>query len=411
MATLSLTLFKAKALQDGRHKIRVAVRHKRQTAYIITSVVVDSEAQFRNGQVVGRPDAPELNARLRRLLDRYQRRLDDIPDPGLYTCPQLRAVIAAATAGPGEHTFGEACDGYIEKLHHEKRDGHAKMLDHNRRAFEQFTRGPFPLSGITPELILAYADHLREKGLSRATVGTMLARTKLVINYAVRSRMVRYDLHPFASCRIPAAPVREADLPLDELNRIRRFATGRKRLAVARDLFCLSFYLGGANLADIMAMDFRGDTVEYVRAKTRNTSGGRVIRLALHPAAREIARRWMGRAGRLDFGYRLAYQGFSRYVARSLGLIAAELGIRGRVMFYSARKSFAQYAADLGIPDPVIDYCLGHSPASRGVIRYYARVRQQQADIAVARVIDYADHPGRYEDAVNLRRDILMRLG
>lgn len=404
-------IYKAKALKDGRHKIRIAVRHNHQTAYIVTNVIVDGEAQFRDGQVVHRPDASELNARLRKLMDRYQRRLDDIPDPGLYTCSQLRAVIATAAAGPGEYTFGEACDNYVAKILREGRKGHATMLDHNRRAFERFTRGPFPLSGITPELILAYADHLRGKGLSRATVGTMLARTKLIVNHAVRSRMVRYDLHPFASCHIPAAPVREADLPLDELNRIRRFATDRKRLVVARDLFCLSFYLGGANLADIMAMDFRGGAVEYVRAKTRNTSGGRVIRLAIHPRAREITDRWMGRGGKLDFGYSLTYQGFSRYVARSIALIAAELGIRSRVMFYSARKSFAQYASDLGIPDSVIDYCLGHSPASRGVIRYYTRVRQQQADIAVARVIDYADHPERYEDAVNLRRNILMQLG
>ena len=32
MATLKLTIFKAKVLKDGRHKIRVAVCHKQETS-------------------------------------------------------------------------------------------------------------------------------------------------------------------------------------------------------------------------------------------------------------------------------------------------------------------------------------------------------------------------------------------
>ena len=35
MATLKLTIFKAKVLKDGRHKIRVAVCHKQETCYIM----------------------------------------------------------------------------------------------------------------------------------------------------------------------------------------------------------------------------------------------------------------------------------------------------------------------------------------------------------------------------------------
>ena len=52
MATLKLTLLKSKVLKDGKHKIRVAVCHKEETSYIITRFIIDSEAQFKNGQVV-----------------------------------------------------------------------------------------------------------------------------------------------------------------------------------------------------------------------------------------------------------------------------------------------------------------------------------------------------------------------
>ena len=53
MATLKLTIFKAKVLKDGRHKIRVAVCHKQETCYIITRFIIDNLGQriFRVGKL------------------------------------------------------------------------------------------------------------------------------------------------------------------------------------------------------------------------------------------------------------------------------------------------------------------------------------------------------------------------
>lgn len=81
------------------------------------------------------------------------------------------------------------------------------------------------------------------------------------------------------------------------------------------------------------------------------------------------------------------------------------------MMRHSARKSFAQYASEIGIPDGVIDYCLGHSDKSKGVIRYYTKVKQQQADIAISRVIDYVNNPEKYKDYIEMRKDIMMMRG
>lgn len=85
MAILSLTLFKAKVLKDGRHNIRVAFRHKHKTAYIVTNFIVE-ENQFKEGRVVKRSDASVINSKLRGLLDLYQERIDNIRNIELYTC-------------------------------------------------------------------------------------------------------------------------------------------------------------------------------------------------------------------------------------------------------------------------------------------------------------------------------------
>ena len=73
MATLSPTIFKAKQLSNGKHKIRIAVRHRHETSYIITPYIIDDLSQFKNGQVVKRFDADIINMQLRNLLNKYQK--------------------------------------------------------------------------------------------------------------------------------------------------------------------------------------------------------------------------------------------------------------------------------------------------------------------------------------------------
>lgn len=78
MATIRLALIPAKVLSDGSHKICIAIHHKEETKYIVTRFKVDSLSQFKNGQVVKRPDAALINTKLRNILNEYQEKLDSI---------------------------------------------------------------------------------------------------------------------------------------------------------------------------------------------------------------------------------------------------------------------------------------------------------------------------------------------
>ena len=225
---------------------------------------------------------------------------------------------------------------------------------------------------------------------------------------------MKYDVHHFVSFTIPSAPVREADISVQTFNKIRNSTPIEKKFKVAKELFLLSFYLGGINLIDLLQIDFRNrDKIEYVRTKSRNTKQGtKNISFSIPNEAKEIIRRWINpHTGMLDFGYKFSYKNFSRYMSRSLAALAKSLGITEKVIYYSARKSFAQYASEIGIPDSVIDYCLGHSDKSKGVIRYYTKVKQQQADMAISRVIDYVNNPDKYQEYIEMRKDIMMMRG
>lgn len=411
MATLSLTIFKAKALKDGRHKIRIALRHKHETTYIVTRFII-SENQFKNGQVVKHPEASAINRKLRNILDDLQEKLDSIKHLELYSCRQIKEIISTDNLSD-EQTFSSACSNFVDYLKSEGRDSYALSIERVGRYFRDFARGDMLLSDLTPSLVQNFAAFIRKRKVTETTVNTMLAQMKSVVNRAIREWNISYDIHPFVTTRISASPIRKLDLTVQNFNKIRESSPEKRKLIMARDLFCLSFYLGGMNLIDIMQTDFRKDVLEYSRSKTKGRmQSDYVITFTIPSQAREIICRWMDkRTGKLDFGYKFTYHNFSQYVTYSLGDLAEELNIDERVTFYSARKSFAQYASEIGIPDGIIDYCLGHSDKSKGVIRYYTKVRQKQADMAIARVIDYVDNPEKYKEYIELRSDIMMMRG
>lgn len=411
MATLSLTIFKAKALKDGRHKIRIALRHKHETTYIVTRFII-SENQFKNGQVVKHPEASAINRKLRNILDDLQEKLDSIKHLELYSCRQIKEIISTDNLSD-EQTFSSACSNFVDYLKSEGRDSYALSIERVGRYFRDFARGDILLSDLTPSLVQNFAAFIRKRKVTETTVNTMLAQMKSVINRAIREWNISYDIHPFVTTRISAAPIRKLDLTVQSFNKIRESSPEKRKLIMARDLFCLSFYLGGMNLIDIMQTDFRKDVLEYSRSKTKGRmQSDSVITFTIPSQAREIICRWMDkRTGKLDFGYKFTYHNFSQYVTYSLGDLAEELNIDERVTFYSARKSFAQYASEIGIPDGIIDYCLGHSDKSKGVIRYYTKVRQKQADMAISRVIDYVNNSEKYKEYIELRSDIMMMRG
>lgn len=377
MATLKLTVFKAKVLKDGRHKIRIAVCHKHETSYIITNFIIDSESQFKNGQVVKRPDASMMNSKLRNLLNEYQEKLDAIKNKEIYSCIQIKNIITKSQSEDESTTFQQVCMAYENELVEKGSSGYAGLLRQNRKYFTEYVHGDILLCDITPEIIEGYSAFLRKnKKLGETTNGMMMRHTKTIINRGIKKRMVKYEVHPYIDFSIPSSPVRDIDISVETFNAIRKSSPQEKRLRIARDLFCLSFYLGGINLIDLMSYDFRkSEKIEYVRTKSRNrTVGTKVISFTIPEPAMAIIRTWMNKTtGKLDFGYKFTYKNFQRYISRSLAALVKSIGISEKVMFYSARKSFAQYASEIGIPDGIIDYCLGHSDKSKGVYQSPAK--------------------------------------
>ena len=126
--------------------------------------------------------------------------------------------------------------------------------------------------------------------------------------------MIKCEIHPFAYTKIPTPNIRELDISISDFIKIRDTDVSQsKRYTIAKDMFLLSFYIGGANLADIIQMDFSGNEVDYMRKKSsEHRRRDRVTRIPIQLEARVIINKYIGEGGLLELGINL-HTGTVRY--------------------------------------------------------------------------------------------------
>ena len=393
MATIKLAVLKHTQSKDGSYKIRIAIGHRSETHYIVTKYKVNSPSEFVGGIVTRVPNAHEINVKLRNLLNDYDERLERIPSPEDYTCKELRDLLKSMRPHSSTATFSQVSEQYQKELIEDGRGSYASMLQNSLRLFRDFSGGDMFLSEISTVTISEFERWLKRKGLSQTYTSMTLSMTRTIINRAIRAQLVTYQLHPFAYWKRPADEEREIDISVEELAAIRDAQPKLKKQRIARDLFMLSYYLGGINLIDLLNIDFRGVSVlEYVRHKSRNTkTSDKRISFTIQPEAKELIRKWTNRnTGKLDFGYKFSYKNFLQFITRSIKSLAKDLDIPNykKVCYYTARKSFVQHGFDLGISLEVLEYCIGQSVKNNRPIFNYLKIMRKHADVAIRQILD-----------------------
>lgn len=393
MATIKLAVLKHTKSKDGSYKIRISIGHRSETHYIVTPYSVNALSEFDNGIVVRVPNAHEINIKLRNLLNDYEERLERINSPEDYTCKELRDLLKSMRTHSSKVTFKQVSEQYQKELIEDGRGSYAGMLQNSLRLFFEFTGGDVFLSEISTITISEFERWLKRKGVSQTYISMTLSMTRTIVNRAIRMQLVTYSVHPFTYWKRPADPERELDISVEDVRAIRDAQPRLKKQRIARDIFMLSYYLGGINLIDLLEIDFRGVSVlEYTRHKSRNMKlSDKRISFTLQPEAKELISKWMNRnTGRLDFGYKFSYKNFLAYATRSIKSLAKDIDIQDyrKVCYYTARKSFVQHGFDLGISLEVLEYCIGQSVKNNRPIFNYLKIMRKHADVAFRQILD-----------------------
>lgn len=393
MATIKLAVLKHTKSKEGTYKIRISIGHKSETRYITTKFKVNSLSEFSNGVVVKLPNAHEMNIKLRNLLNDYEDRLERIPSPDIYSCKELRELLKSMRPQSTSATFMQVSQRYQNELIEDKRASYAGMLKNSTRLFIDFCKSDIFLSEIGTITIAEFERWMKRKDLSQTYTSMTLSMVRTIINRAIRMQLITYSVHPFAYWKRPADPEREIDISVNDMRIIRDSQPRLKKHKIAKDIFMLSYYLGGINLIDLLDIDFKGITIlEYTRHKSRNMKlSDKRISFTIQPEAKELIDKWMNRnTGKLDFGYQFSYKNFLAFVTRSIKSLAKDLNIPNykKVCFYSARKSFVQHGFDLGVSLEVLEYCIGQSVKSNRPIFNYLKIMRKHADVAFRLILD-----------------------
>ena len=366
MANLSIVIVPTKKLSNGRHRIRIAVAHRSQTRYISTQFILDSANQMKNGKVVRHENAANINTCLRKIIYEYEEILSSIHYLQTLSCTELIHTITREQQKK-RVTFRVVTDEYLSSMRNEEQKKSYKLYRIACERFQKYMKGDFPLIQLTPLHIQGFANTMKEEGLSATSVRIYLTLIRVILNYARKMNYVNYPVHPFVLFKMPVSNVRELDLTIDEMKRIRDVKLCKPTLKMVRDLFMLTYYLGGINLRDLMENE---------------------IAFTIQPEAQDIINKYISESGKLVFGKYSSYEKVYSLVFRHIYKVAKLAGVTRKVSYYSARKTFAQHGYELGIEIEKIEYCIGHSMKNNRPIFNYIRIMQEHADKVFRAILD-----------------------
>lgn len=388
MATLNAVIVPAKALKGGRHKIRISVAHNGETRYIVTDIIINSAKEFKNGNIVKRPDAAILNTKLRGILQRYQNTIDELQYVNGLSCAEL--VYQIKHEGERKHrTLKSIYDEVMETS-----AAKPSTLKNYRSIWNIITQSVNPnllIENMTHNTVLKLDKYLRDKKLTPTSIKNYMVFFRILINHAKKYGYVQFRVDPFVGYKMPDAEIRQAWLSVEEIKRIRDLSGVKKNISKCRDLFMLSYYLGGINMADLTKINFKEQThyIRYIRTKTETRKkSNKYVEFVIPDEAKGIISHYTGDDGYLKLS---SYQKRSLckfFFTTNLPKLAKAVNV-DYLIYYSARKSFAQHAFDIGIRDSVIDYILGHKvDKGESTLYNYISVTPAMATEAIRKVLD-----------------------
>lgn len=189
--------------------------------------------------------------------------------------------------------------------------------------------------------------------------------------------------YPFRVFKIKSEPTIKRSLSINELHRLFSFH-GSEKQTMAVDMFKLSLFLIGINVADLCNLTEIGQDgyIHYKRQKTQ-----KLYCIKVEPEALDIIERYRGRKHLLCILDR--YATVHTFTA-SWGRILQSIEGFGNLTSYWARHTWATIASELDISVDVISHALGHSFSTGAkVTQVYINFNQQKIDDANRKVIDF----------------------
>lgn len=406
--------------KDGKGRLYMAVYNLGSTGMIPTGVAL-MRGEFANGRVVKVPLADKLTKMLKEKMVRVQLAIEElalnVDVDSMKGVDLKRAALKYLTnnlkqtngKGWGQTgTFEKFANRFVARIKNERTKGVyeftvkkvGKFCDIESLTFEDIDVG-----------WLKDFEAWMEETCGVNARGIHLRNVRALFNAAIDEGVVGAEVYPFRRFKIKKEETMKRSLTVQDLRRLRDYPC-EKWQRVYVDMFMLSFYLCGINMVDLVALPKikRGSLIEFRRSKT-----GVPCRMKVPDVAWEIIDRYGGRDRLVSFGedccsveawhnrlhrMNMALQkiGPSSYTyvkakgrGRNMKRKKVYVSLFPELTSYWARHTWATLAAEMDVPDAVIDAALGHrSPYPMADI--YIRRNYKKVDEAVDKVIAYLNN-------------------
>ena len=409
MATIKAYLDNRKKSKTEMYKIRICVRSKNTVGYIPTNILI-KEKNWHDGRIVGTTQDKQLNKLLDLTLSSLKLKLASIGathDIKMMTGKEIVALIAPNSSEKKKKVQDKTLVAAYWSKFIDRKDK-PKTAEVYKTTLSMLGKycdlDNLRFADITYTWLRDLEAWMEQRGNAVNTRSIHLRNLRAVYNEAIREGLISQENYPFRQFRIKTEQTAKRSLNVDELRKLRDYS-GEAHIRKYIDVFFISFYLAGINMIDLLQLPkLEGGRIEYRRSKM-----GILCQLNVPQEALQLIRKYEGKERMLRFGEE--YKNHKDFLHRmnenlqKVGIMFYEykqakngaihkskhyIPDFPEITSYWARHTWATIAADIDIPDAVIDMALGHkSPYPMTDI--YVRRNQKKVDEVVRAVIDYVN--------------------
>lgn len=379
--------------EDGLRAVRVRVYHNGASTALSTPYFVDKTQVTRGGKI---KDAAivdacnELIRNWRNSITNYGSAIEVL---------DVKELVAMLKQSKGD---GVALD-IVEHIYKVAESKRAAQTQHNYRvvaaSLSRYLDGRgLDINQLSHQVLSAYEEWLRKDGKTPGTIVQYMSLIKSAYNTACLwyndedADKIVVTRQPFRRYKMPAVPVvapRAIDLAtlqaIANLPTEPRFNSQRN---LGRDLFMLSFGLGGINYADLYALPYdalKGDYIEYKRQKTKHSRADEALyRVYICDEVRPLLTRYLDptRKRLFIFHRRFPAGNFPTKVSCAVKAVEKAVPFERHYIYYSARHTYATLAYNVANIDKyTVHELLNHADKEMKITdRYIERDWQKLFD-------------------------------
>lgn len=425
MATVTWVVFKHHKKADGTYNPKIRISHNGTSSYVATSIFTEL-VRFKKGASSGTVTSEKIKEDLDDLVKGYRNVVNEnqILVAECETSKDIVELIERKRSGESID-FIEYARRYIAAI---KNEGTRTVKTTGINSLCHFLKDTTGDCKLNTRLLTSSFLRKYESWLRKERIITVKQRPGLksefkdikkpplndtgihsfmgVIQSVFNNALLEYNDYeigniviannPFKSYKIP--PVLVSEKRAVDVSVIRKLYTfnpinKRKRTTIfARDIYLLSFFLAGMNVADMLDCRIVNERIEYERKKTKDRRKDKAFTsVYIHPVVLPIIEKYRDATGKHVFDFNERYNGsreLTKAIHRGMRSLCEELGVE-YMQFYSARHSFATIARnDCDVSKDDIALCLNHS-SGHSVTDTYIKSDFSRIDEVIKKVVDF----------------------